>query len=267
MLPNHAPLVIAEQFGTLAALHPGRIDLGVGRAPGTDHATTLALRRDPAAVDTFPDDVAELIHYFEPAHPGQRVRAMPGEGLRVPVWILGSSTFGAQLAAALGLPFAFASHFAPQLLGAALRAYRDGFTPSGRVGALTRPYVMLGVNVVAADSDADAEALFTTLQQIVVGIRRGERSRIPPPAPGYANTLAPWERAAMEDWLACSIVGGPARLRDGLRRFVEATGADELMVATTVFDHEARRHSFVRLAEARDALAAAGVSGPAAAAP
>jgi luciferase family oxidoreductase group 1 len=255
MLPNHAPLVIAEQFGTLAALHPGRIDLGVGRAPGTDPATTLALRRDPAAVESFADDVAELLHYFEPARPGQRVRAMPGEGLRVPVWILGSSTFGAQLAAALGLPFAFASHFAPQMLGQALRAYREGFTPSGREGAPTRPYVMLGVNVVGADTDAEAEALFTTIQQIVVGIRRGERGRIPPPRPGYADTLAPWERAAMQEWLACSVVGGPGRLREGLRRFLEATGADELMVSTTVFDHEARRYSFGLLSQARDTVA------------
>jgi luciferase family oxidoreductase group 1 len=255
MLPNHAPLVIAEQFGTLAALHPGRIDLGLGRAPGSDQVTARALRRDPAAADAFPQDVVELMGYFDPPIPGQLVRAVPGAGLDVPVWILGSSLFGAQLAAALGLPFAFASHFAPRLLHEAIATYRAGFEPSDRPGALERPYVMLGVNVVAADDDATARHLFTSLQQMFVSIRRGQAGPLPPPRDGFDAQLAPWERAAMEDMLACTIVGGPDALREGLAAFVGRTGADELMIVTPLFDHAARRRSFELLAGVRDALA------------
>lgn len=244
MLPNHAPLLIAEQFGTLAALHPGRIDLGLGRAPGSDPATSRALRRDPAAADAFPQDVVELMHYFDPAVPGQAVRAVPGAGLRVPIWILGSSLFGAQLAAALGLPFAFASHFAPAMLDQAIALYRGRFEPSGRPGALDRPYVMLGANVVAADRADDARFLFTSLQQMFVNVRRGQPGPLPPPRAGVVGQLAPWERAGMEEMLSCAIVGGPDEVRRGLDAFVERTAADELMVVTPLFDHEARRRSF-----------------------
>ncbi|HEU4586598.1 MAG TPA: LLM class flavin-dependent oxidoreductase, partial [Gemmatimonadaceae bacterium] len=187
MLPNHAPLLIAEQFGTLEALHPGRIDLGLGRAPGSDLATARALRRDPRAADTFPQDVVELMHYLEPAEEGQAVRAVPGAGSRVPIWILGSSTFGAQLAAALGLPYAFASHFAPRMLFEAMNVYRERFTPSGEPGALEKPYVMLGVNVVAADSSEEARYLFTSLQQMFVNIRRGQPGPMPAPVADFES--------------------------------------------------------------------------------
>jgi luciferase family oxidoreductase group 1 len=244
MLPNHAPLLIAEQFGTLAALHPGRIDLGLGRAPGSDPATSRALRRDPAAADAFPQDVVELLHYFAPAVAGQAVRAVPGAGLDVPVWILGSSLFGAQLAAALGLPFAFASHFAPAMLDQALALYRSRFEPSALPGALERPYVMLGANVVAADRHDEAQFLFTSLQQMFVNVRRGQPGPLPPPRTGAVEQLAPWERAGMEEMLACAIVGGPEEVRRGLDAFVERTAADELMVVTPLFDHAARRRSF-----------------------
>jgi len=256
MLPNHAPLIVAEQFGTLAALHPGRIDLGLGRAPGSDAATSRALRRDPSAADSFPDDVRELMGYFAPTTPGQRVQAVPGAGLAVPIWILGSSLFGASLAAALGLPFAFASHFAPRMLSDALALYRSRFVPSGRAGALERPYAMVGVNVVAASTDDEAEYLFTTLQQMFVNIRRGQAGPLPPPRAGVADGLAPWERAGMEEMLACSVVGGPEMVRQGIAAFAARTGADELMVATPLFDHAARVRSFELLAGARDALAA-----------
>jgi luciferase family oxidoreductase group 1 len=240
MLPNHAPLIVAEQFGTLAALHPGRIDLGLGRAPGSDQATARALRRDPLRADTFPQEVVELLGYFAPAAPGQAVRAVPGAGVDVPIWILGSSTFGAQVAAALGLPFAFASHFAPRLLEQALAIYRTRFTPSDRPGALERPYVMLGVNVVAADDEAEARYLFTTPQQMFVNITRGQAGPVPPPREGFTDQLAPWERAAMEEMLACSVVGDRDAVARGLAAFVERTGADELMIATPLFDHAAR---------------------------
>jgi luciferase family oxidoreductase group 1 len=248
MLPNHSPLVVAEQFGTLAALHPGRIDLGLGRAPGGDPATARALRRDPTAADAFPQDVVELLGYFAPAAPGQLVRAVPGAGLDVPVWILGSSTFGAQVAAALGLPFAFASHFAPRLLEQAVAIYRSRFVASERPGALDHPLVMLGVNVVAAATDEEARYLFTTPQQMFVGIRRGEAGPVPPPREGFVEQLEPWERAAMEEMLACSIVGGPEEVARGLASFAGRTGADELMVATPLFDHAARVRSLEILA-------------------
>src|ERR671917_733995 len=191
MLPNHSPLVIAEQFGTLASLFPGRIDLGLGRAPGTDQVTFRALRRHPASAEHFPQDVAELMTYFRPAVPGQQVVAVPGAGLEVPVWILGSSLFGAQLAAAMGLPFAFASHFAPALMMQAIDIYRRSFRPSEQ---LEHPYVMLGVNVVAADSDDEARLLFTSLQQAFVNLRLGRPGQLPPPVHGYEERLGPMER-------------------------------------------------------------------------
>jgi luciferase family oxidoreductase group 1 len=257
MLPNHAPLLIAEQFGTLAALHPGRIDLGLGRAPGSDLATARALRRDPTAADAFPQDVVELMHYFEPAEPGQLVRSVPGVGLRVPIWILGSSLFGAQLAAALGLPYAFASHFAPRMMYDAIAVYRERFTPSGRAGALEKPYLMLGVNVVAADTADEARYLFTSLQQMFVNIRRGQPGPMPAPVTDFDSRLAPWERAQIEENLAASIVGGPDEIREGLAAFVERTGADELIVSTPLYDHVARLHSFALLMQARDSLVTA----------
>jgi luciferase family oxidoreductase group 1 len=254
MLPNHAPLLIAEQFGTLAALHPGRIDLGLGRAPGSDPATSRALRRDPSAGDSFPQDVLELMHWFEPAAPGQTVQAVPGAGLDVPIWILGSSLFGAQLAAALGLPFAFASHFAPRLLNEAVTLYRSRFTPSDRPGALTKPYVMLGLNVTAADTDEEARFLFTTSQQMFVNVRRGHPGPLPPPREGVLDELAPWERAGIEEMLAAAVVGGPDTVRRGVESFVERTGADELMVVGPIYDHSRRVHSFEVLMQAtRDA--------------
>ena len=240
MLPNHSPLVIAEQFGTLAALFPGRVDLGLGRAPGSDQATTRALRRSPAAAESFPDDVVELMNYFR-ADPGQGVMAVPGAGLDVPIWILGSSLFGAQLAAALGLPYAFASHFAPAALEPALDIYRERFRPSAQ---LDRPYAMLGVNVFAADTDAEARLLFTSLQQAFVNLRRGRPGPLPPPREGYGDELSAMDRFGMEEMLACSVVGSGEAVREGLAAFAERTGADELMVTSQIFDHSARLRSY-----------------------
>jgi len=244
MLPNHAPMLIAEQFGTLAALHPGRIDLGLGRAPGSDPATSQALRRSPSAADSFPQDVLELMHWFEPPTPGQMVQAVPAAGLDVPIWILGSSLFGAQLAAALGLPFAFASHFAPRLLNEAVAMYRERFTPSDRRGALRKPYVMLGVNVAAAETDEEARWLFTSAQQAFVNVRRGHPGPLPPPRAGVLDALAPWERAGLEEMLSAAIVGGPETVRRGVEGFVERTGADELIVVGTIYEHTKRVRSF-----------------------
>jgi luciferase family oxidoreductase group 1 len=241
MLPNHSPLVIAEQFGTLAALFPGRIDLGLGRAPGSDQVTARALRRSPAAADSFPQDVLELMAYFRPAEPGQLVRAIPGAGLDVPIWILGSSLFGAQLAAHLGLPFAFASHFAPAMLEQALDAYRTGFQPSGQ---LQEPYVMLGVNVFAADSDTEARRLFTSLQQAFINLRRGRPGPLRPPSDGFEDTLASFERAMLADMLAFSVVGTQEQVGAGLAGIVRRTGANELMVASQIYDHAARLRSY-----------------------
>ena len=245
MLPNHSPLVIAEQFGTLEVLHPGRIDLGVGRAPGTDPATAAALRRGTS--DDFPEDVVELLGYFEPAEKGQRIRAVPGAGLRVPVWILGSSLFGAQLAAALGLPYAFASHFAPAQLMPAIDAYRSRFRPSAR---LERPYVMPGVNVFAAETEAEARLLFSSVQQAFVNLRTGRPGRLGPPVEGYERTLGPVERAILDDALSCSFVGTPDEVRGGLAAFAARTGADELMVVAQMYDHSARVRSHELLAVA-----------------
>jgi luciferase family oxidoreductase group 1 len=247
MLPNHAPLVIAEQFGTLASLFPGRIDLGLGRAPGSDQATVRALRRSPAAAESFPQDVVELMGYFRPAQPGQVVRAVPGAGLDVPVWILGSSLFGAQLAAALGLPYAFASHFAPAALLPALELYRAQFRPSER---LARPYVMLGVNVFAADTDRDAARLFTSLQQAFVNLRRGHPAPLPPPDDTLEERLTPTDRAGIAEMLACSVVGAPDAVRRGLEAFVARTGADELMLTSQIYDPAARVRSYELTARA-----------------
>ena len=251
MLPNHAPLVIAEQFGTLESLFPGRIDLGLGRAPGSDQAVARALRRDPAAAESFPEDVAELLAYFHAAEPGQVVRAVPGAGLDVPVWILGSSLYGAQLAAAFGLPYAFASHFAPRLLSQALETYRTNFRPSAR---LAQPYVMLGINVFAADSDDEGRRLFTSLQQAFVNLRRGHPGRLPPPVDDIDEQLTPMDRLGISEMLACSFVGSPASVQRGIASFVAATGADELMVTSQIFDHAARLRSYEITAQIRERI-------------
>ena len=247
MLPNHSPLVIAEQFGTLEALFPGRIDLGLGRAPGTDGLTWRALRRDPRAAEHFPDDVQELQALVGPAQPGQRVRAVPGAGSNVPLWILGSSLFGAQLAAQLGLPYAFASHFAPAALHSALRVYRERFQPSAQS---PRPYAMAGVNVVCAPTDEEAQQLFTSLQRVVIGLVTGSPGRLAPPAP--IDPLPPHVQQAVDAFLGCSFVGSPATVRAGLEAFTGETGADELIVASAIFDHEARKRSYELLAAAVD---------------
>jgi luciferase family oxidoreductase group 1 len=247
MLPNHAPLMIAEQFGTLASLFPGRVDLGLGRAPGTDGATAAALRRGlGSGADTFPQDVVELIDYFGPRRPERRVRAIPGEGLEVPVWILGSSTYGAQLAAMLGLPYAFASHFAPSQMMDAIRVYRDRFQPSSK---LAEPYVMLGFNVFAAESDEEGELLATSLQKAFVNLRTGNPTPLQPPEPGYGETLPLEARALLRQALSASAIGSPERVRAASRAFIEKTGADELMITSQVYDHEARLRSFEIAAE------------------
>jgi luciferase family oxidoreductase group 1 len=247
MLPNHSPLVVAEQFGTLESLYPGRIDLGLGRAPGTDYTTLRALRRDHTSADTFPDDVLELQHLFGPLQPGQAVQAVPGTGLGVPLWILGSSLYGAQLAAALGLPYAFASHFAPDELDRALAVYRAKFRPSAQ---LAKPYAMVGVNAVVADSDAAARRLFTTAQQGFTNLLRGARGRLQPPLDDIESFWTPAERAHVVRMLACSFVGSPATVREQLVSFVARTGADELIVAAAIYDQEARLKSYRLLAEA-----------------
>jgi luciferase family oxidoreductase group 1 len=241
MLPNHAPLVIAEQFGTLESLYPGRIDLGLGRAPGTDQAAAYALRRNLASDENqFPRDVVELMNYFQPPEP-RRVRAIPGEGLDVPIWILGSGTFGAQLAAMLGLPYAFASHFAPQQLDEALHAYRSGFKPSRQ---LREPYVMLGFNVFAADTDEEAEYLATSLQQAFVNLRSGRPAPLPPPIAGYRESLPRPQRFMLDHVLSCSAIGAPEKVADEIRAFLDRTGADELMITSQIYDHQARLRSF-----------------------
>ncbi len=252
MLPNHAPLVVAEQFGTLATLFPDRIDLGLGRAPGTDPLTARALRRDLAtSAEQFPQDVMELQSYFEPAMPGQSIRAIPGEGTRVPLWILGSSLFGAQLAAALGLPFAFASHFAPDALMPALQIYRSRFKPSRQ---LAQPHVMVAANIVAADTDAEARYLFTSLQQAFLRLRRGEPGPLPEPVEAIESISSETERAGLAQALECSFVGSLATVQRGVQAFLERTGADELIVSSHVHDHAARLQSFALAAQVRDAL-------------
>ncbi len=247
MLPNHAPLLIAEQFGTLASLHPGRVDLGLGRAPGSDQITARAMRRTLHSTgDEFPQDVVELMSYFQPAEPGQAVQAVPGAGLDVPIWILGSSTFGAQLAAILGLPFAFASHFAPAMMMEAIAIYRQRFRPSKQLAA---PYVMLGVNVIAAETDAEAHFLFSSLQQSFLNIRRGMPGKLPPPVPDFDAQLDPYARAILDDALSCAVVGGPEAVGKGLDAFIQRTGCDELMVTANIFDHEKRKRSFAIVAD------------------
>jgi luciferase family oxidoreductase group 1 len=245
MLPNHSPLVIAEQFGTLETLYPGRIDLGLGRAPGTDQRTLLALRRDPTAADTFPQDVLELQALLGPLQPGQFVQAVPGAGLNVPIWILGSSLFGAQLAAMLGLPYAFASHFAPAALHEALRVYRARFQPSHQ---LDRPHAMVGVNVIAADTDAEAQRLFTSVQQQFANRFRGARGQLPPPVDDIETYWSAAEKEQASAMLACSFVGSRETVARGLNRFVEETAADEVMVAAAIYDHAARLRSYEILA-------------------
>jgi luciferase family oxidoreductase group 1 len=248
MLPNHSPLQVAEQFGTLAALFPGRVDLGLGRAPGTDQAAAYAMRRNMSAnAGQFPSDVVELQGYFRPAEPGQRVIAIPGEGLDVPLWILGSSTFGAELAAELGLPYAFASHFAPQQMMEAIAIYRARFKPSDQLAA---PYVMLGFNVFAADSDEEGESLATSLMQAFVALRSGNPGKLKPPLAGYADALPLEYRAMLRAVLSSSAIGAPATVKAATEAFIARTGADELMVTSQIFDHQARVRSYQLLAEA-----------------
>ncbi|MFC5437841.1 LLM class flavin-dependent oxidoreductase [Rhodanobacter umsongensis] len=255
MLPNHAPLQVAEAFGTLASLYPGRIDLGLGRAPGTDQATAKALRRYFDSADAFPQDVLELLAYFEPAVPGQQVRAVPGAGIDVPVWLLGSSLFSAKLSAQLGLPFAFASHFAPDAMDDALALYRRDFQPSAR---LQQPYAMLGLNVVAADSDAEARRLFTTQQQSFINLRRGRPGLIPPPIDDIESYWTPPEKLMVERALACAVIGAADTVQGGIEAFIARHKPDELLITANVFEHAARRHSFEIAAAVRDRLMAAG---------
>ncbi len=239
MLPNHAPLMVAEAFGTLAELHPGRIDLGLGRAPGTDQATMRALRRNLGGADTFPQDVVELLNWFEPPVPGQTIQAVPGSGAEVEMWILGSSLFGAQLAAHLGLPYAFASHFAPGDMEGAIQIYRERFRPSPR---LQKPYVMLGVNVIGAETDDEAKLLFTSIQQAFANLRLGRPGKMPPPKADLQ--LDPMVAHGIAQALSCSVVGGPDKVKRGIAEFAERTAADELMVTGSVWDHQKRLRSY-----------------------
>jgi luciferase family oxidoreductase group 1 len=246
MLPNHSPLVIAEQFGTLEALYPGRIDLGLGRAPGSDQLTSRALRRDPAAADNFPHDVQELQAFLAPVRAGQRIQAVPGGGSQVPLWLLGSSTFGAQLAAMLGLPYAFASHFAPDALEEALHLYRTGFQPSDQQAT---PYAMAGINVIVAETDAEARRLFTTIQQGFTNLRRGTHGPYPAPIEDIDQYWTPVEKAQAQHMLKYAVVGSPDTVRAGIERFAAATQVDELMVVSAIYDHDARLRSYALLAE------------------
>ena len=251
MLPNHSPLVIAEQFGTLESLFPGRIDLGLGRAPGSDQLTARALRRNLASdADQFPQDVVELMDYFS-ATQRHAVRAVPGAGLNVPIWILGSSLFGAQLAAALGLPYAFASHFAPAQMMQAIALYRSTFRPSAH---LEKPYVMLGFNVFAADTEEEAQFLATSMQQAFVNLRSGHPKRLQPPMEGYLNRIGPQERALLDQVLSCAAIGSHDTVKRLLKDFIEQTGADELMITSQIFDHPARLRSYEITADLHVAL-------------
>ena len=253
MLPNHAPLVVAEAFGTLAELYPGRIDLGLGRAPGTDPTTMRALRRSRVeTADDFPQDVAELQRLLAPAEPGQRLIAMPGAGTNVPIWLLGSSLFSAQLAAERGLPYAFASHFAPRMLHQAIDLYRNLYRPSA---AWPKPYVVIGVPLIAAPTDAEAEFLASSTYQRVLGILTGDRSRLLPPIENFAARLQPQERAAIGDFLAAAVIGGPDTVRAGLAHLHKATSADELMLVSDVFDPALRLRSLDIAAQAHAAMA------------
>lgn len=247
MLPNHAPYVIAEQFGTLATLFPGRIDLGLGRAPGTDQMTLRALRRDPANADRFPQDVLELQAFLGPVQPNQRIEAVPGSDTNVPLWILGSSLFGAQLAAQLGLPYGFASHFAPQALDMAIAIYRERFKPSDQ---LAQPYVLVGMNVIAAESDDEARRLATTQQMSFANIFRGTRSLSQPPIDDIDSYWSPQEKMQASQMLACSVIGSLETVRRGLKDMIERTNADELMIVSDIFDPQKRLRSFEIIAEA-----------------
>src|SRR5215475_10868708 len=252
MLPNHSPLVIAEQFGTLASLFPGRIDLGLGRAPGTDPFTMRALRREKSAsADNFPEDVLELQKYLGEIEEGQRVRAIPGAGTHVPIWLLGSSTFSAQLAASMGLPFAFASHFAPADLMTALRLYRNLFKPSAQ---LEKPHAMVGVNVIAAETDAEARYQFSSLQQSFTLLRRGTPGRVPPPIEDIDAFWNPMEKAMAQETLLFSVVGSAKTVERGLRKIIDLTQADELILAAHIYDHQARLRSFEIAASVRDRI-------------
>ncbi|MFT3726896.1 MAG: LLM class flavin-dependent oxidoreductase [Terricaulis sp.] len=255
MLPNHAPIVIAEQFGTLAALYPGRIDLGLGRAPGTDQRTAMALRRTMVGgEDRFPQDVLELQALLGPSEPRQAVRAVPGENTNVPLWILGSSLFGGQLAAALGLPFAFASHFAPAQMMDAIAIYRQTFRPSEQ---LKKPYVMLGYNVFAADSDEDARVLATSMMQSFVALRRGVPRALQPPDADFEAKMTEAEQAQLTGVRACSAVGAPATVKAAMDAFIKRTGADELIIASHIYDHLARVRSYEIAAQVHDELSSA----------
>lgn len=247
MLPNHAPYIIAEQFGTLETLFPGRIDLGLGRAPGTDQTTLRALRRNPANADNFPQDVLELQRFLAPSEAGQRIEAVPGAGTNVPLWILGSSLFGAQLAASLGLPYGFASHFAPQALYQALEVYRSSFKPSAQ---LDKPYALVGVNVIAAETDEEARYLATSQQMSFADLFRGTRGLMQPPIEDIDTYWSPQERAQASQMLSCSVIGSRETVRRGLQQFVEQTQADELMIVCDVFDPEKRLRSIELIAEA-----------------
>jgi luciferase family oxidoreductase group 1 len=252
MLPNHAPLVIAEQFGTLASLYPDRIELGLGRAPGTDQMTARALRRDLlGGDDRFPQDVRELQHYFGPIQEGQAVKAIPGANTNVPIWILGSSLYGAQLAAHFGLPYAFASHFAPDHLLEAMSMYRELFKPSAQQSS---PYSAFVMNVVAADTDEEAQHLFTTLQQNVVRMRRNTRGQLPPPIESLDEFCDPHEQAAAAHTLQCSLVGSLETIKKGMRTWLDRTGANEILFTGQIFDHRARLKSFEIAAKAAQSL-------------
>jgi luciferase family oxidoreductase group 1 len=256
MLPNHSPLIVAEQFGTLASLFPGRIDLGLGRAPGTDMLTARALRRDMEdSAEQFPQDVQELQHYFAETEAGQAIRSVPGTGLDVPIWLLGSSTYSAQLAAMLGLPFAFASHFAPDLMRQALDIYRSRFEPSAQ---LDRPYAMLGANVLAADTDALARYQFTSQQQSFINLRRGSPGQVPPPIDDIDAYWSPAEKAMVERSLAVSFVGSVDTIERGLSSFIDSLKPDELMITAHIFDQAARLRSVELIARVRDRLGATG---------
>jgi luciferase family oxidoreductase group 1 len=248
MLPNHSPMIIAEQFGTLESLYPGRIDLGLGRAPGTDQQTWRALRRDAQASEHFPQDVIELQALFGPVQPGQTIQAVPGAGLNVPLWILGSSLFGAQLAAMLGLPYAFASHFAPDALFQALDVYRTRFEPSAQ---LAKPYAMAGVNVIIAETDAEATRLFSSIQQRFTDMFRRDRGYLKPPIDDIESYWTPTEKAQASRMLSCSFVGSPKTVESALKQFIDKTSIDELMVSSAIYDHAARLQSYELLAQLR----------------
>jgi luciferase family oxidoreductase group 1 len=251
MLPNRAPLTVAEDFGTLAELFPGRIDLGLGRAPGTDPVTARALRRERVeAVDDFPRDVAELQRLLDAPEPGQQLIAMPGAGTRVPIWLLGSSLFSAQLAAQRGLPYAFASHFAPAYLMRAIEVYRRGFRPSAQCA---KPRVMIGVPLIAAPTDEEAQYLASSVFQRVLGILRGRRGQLPPPRAGFLESLTPGERAGIADFLACAVIGSPATVRQDLQTLAEQTGCDEMIFTCDIYEPELRRRSLTIAAEVKTA--------------